>query len=204
MDAIAKHWNTIYFNKTPDEVSWTQDVPATSLQFIHSLGLSKTARIIDVGGGESKLVDYLLEEGYQNITVLDVSKEALKKVKMRLGKRADEVTWIVSDVTTFQPSHTYDLWHDRATFHFLTHAAQIEQYLSVTKSAGVQYLTLGTFSDKGPTKCSGLDIKQYSEAQLQSAFSKGYEKLKCITEDHVTPFHTRQNFLFCSFRRKAS
>jgi ubiquinone/menaquinone biosynthesis C-methylase UbiE len=204
MDPMAKHWNTIYSAKRPNEVSWTQEVPLTSLELIHNFNLPLTARIIDVGGGESKLVDCLLDEGYQNITVLDISEAALKKVKSRLGKRAEQVKWIVADVTEFKPEETYDLWHDRATFHFLVNAAQIEQYLSVAKKAGVQYLTIGTFSENGPTKCSGLEIKQYSEEQLQTQLSRSFEKLKCITEDHITPFHTKQNFLFCSFKRKVA
>ena len=197
-----KHWETVYQTKRPDEVSWTQEVPQTSLDFIKSYNLPKTARIIDIGGGDSKLVDYLLHAGYQNITVLDISESALSRAKQRLGEKAANVTWIVSDITTFRPTEVYDIWHDRATFHFLTTPGQIAQYLQTARTAVNGFLTIGTFSENGPTKCSGLEIKQYNEAQLQQQLAAGFEKIRCITEDHVTPFQTTQNFLFWSFKRK--
>lgn len=176
-------------------------MPNTSLDFIHSFGLSKKAKIIDVGGGDSKLVDYLLNEGYENITVLDISAQALLKAKKRLGDKADKVHWVVSDITAFKPGTTYDVWHDRATFHFLTSGEQIAKYLDTARHAVSGFLTIGTFSDKGPEKCSGLPIKQYNEEALTAELHNGFDKLRCITEDHKTPFDTTQNFLFCSFRR---
>src|SRR5687767_15066192 len=118
--AKQNHWDTVYKTKSPDQVSWTQEVPTTSLDFIHSFGLKKTANIIDIGGGDSKLVDYLLAEGFENITVLDISAQALSKAKERLGDNAAKINWIVSDITEFEPDTTFDVWHDRATFHFLT------------------------------------------------------------------------------------
>lgn len=201
MESKKVHWDVVYTTKQPNEVSWTQEIPKTSLDFIHSYGLPKTASIIDVGGGDSKLVDYLLDEGYENITVLDISDKALERAKVRLGARSEKVKWVVSDVTDFQPPATYDIWHDRATFHFLTTPDQISKYLSIARNAISGYLTIGTFSQCGPTKCSGLEIKQYSEAQLQSQLAYGFNKVRCITEDHLTPFNTTQNFLFCSFKR---
>lgn len=195
------HWETVYNTKSPNEVSWTQDVPQTSLDFIHSFNLPKTARIIDIGGGDSKLVDFLLQEGFENITVLDISEKALERAKERLGTKASKVKWIVSDITEFTPAEHYDVWHDRATFHFLTTNEQITKYLETARSAVDSYLTIGTFSDNGPTKCSGLEIKQYNEAQLQTQLAQGFQKIRCITEDHTTPFNTKQNFLFCSFKR---
>jgi len=198
-----QHWNIVYATKKPNEVSWTQEVPTTSLNFIHSYNLPKTASIIDVGGGDSKLVDYLLDEGYENITVLDISEKALERAKARLGEKAVKVKWVASDVTEFQPDTTYDVWHDRATFHFLTTHEQIAKYLDIAKSAIRGYLTIGTFSENGPKKCSGLEIKQYTETQLQTELAEGFQKIRCITEDHVTPFNTTQNFLFCTFRRSA-
>ncbi|MBO9701489.1 MAG: class I SAM-dependent methyltransferase [Sporocytophaga sp.] len=197
-----KHWETVYATKTPDQVSWTQDVPSTSLNFIHSFGLSKNAKIIDIGGGDSKLVDHLLDEGYENITVLDISKNALDKAKNRLGDKADKVTWIVSDITEFKPTSNYDIWHDRATFHFLTTKDQIAHYLETVKQSVSGYIAIGTFSTDGPTKCSGLEIKQYDEQALTAELEAGFDKMKCITEDHITPFNTKQNFLFCSFKRR--
>lgn len=199
-----KHWETVYETKTPDQVSWTQETPKTALDFIKSFGLSKTARIIDVGGGDSKLVDYLLEAGYENITVLDISLQALEKSKQRLGTKAKKVTWVVSDITDFKPETTYDIWHDRATFHFLTAPDQVEKYKDIVKNSVTGFLIIGTFSEKGPKKCSGLDIQQYSEETLTTAFQNDFEKLQCITEDHKTPFDTTQNFLFCSFKKRSN
>ncbi|MCD6063217.1 MAG: Methyltransferase type 12 [Flavipsychrobacter sp.] len=196
------HWENVYASKQPNEVSWTQEVPETSLTFIHSFPLAKDARIIDIGGGDSKLVDFLLAEGYQNITVLDISENAIARAKKRLGEKSNLVKWIVSDITEFTPAETYDVWHDRATFHFLTTPEQITKYLATARKAVRGYVTIGTFSENGPKKCSGLDIKQYSETQLQEELSNGFQKIKCIKEDHVTPFNTTQNFLFCSFKRQ--
>lgn len=198
-----EHWETVYATKQPHEVSWTQENPSTSLNFIHSFKLPKSASIIDIGGGDSKLVDCLLDEGYQNITVLDISKEALNRAKKRLGKNADKVKWIVSDVTSFKPETMYDVWHDRATFHFLTTAEEINQYVNTAKKAVTGYTCMGTFSDKGPTHCSGLPVKRYSEDELTHELENGFKKIRCITEDHLTPSKSKQNFLFCSFKRIA-
>lgn len=197
-----QHWETIYETKNAEQVSWTQDVPQTSLALIRSFGLMKSAKIIDIGGGDSKLVDFLLREGFENITVLDVSAKALDKAKQRLGKRADKVTWIVSDITCFKPEISYDVWHDRAMFHFLTTKEQIAAYLNTARKAVTGYLIIGTFSNNGPKKCSGLNVQQYSEETLTNELRNGFDKITCITEDHVTPFKTIQNFLFCSFKRQ--
>lgn len=202
-DNNKAHWERIYLTKHPSERSWTQEVPGTSLHFIHLFNLSKTARIIDIGGGDSKLVDCLLQEGYQNITVLDISEQALEQARHRLGKKAEKVQWIASDITRFQPHQKYDLWHDRATFHFLTEPGQVEAYLDIAKKAVTGYMTIGTFSTNGPEKCSGLPVKQYNEEHLAMELQNGFSKVECITEDHITPFHTRQQFLFCGFRRSA-
>jgi len=196
------HWETVYETKNPDQVSWTQEMPKTSLDFIHSFDLTKTAKIIDIGGGDSKLVDYLLDEGFENITVLDISAKALEKSQKRLGNRATKVNWVVSDVTEFEPKTTFDVWHDRATFHFLTTTEQVEKYMTTARNSVTGYLTIGTFSENGPTKCSGLEIKRYSEENLTAELKKGFEKIRCVTQDHLTPFDTVQNFLFCSFRRQ--
>lgn len=195
-----QHWENVYASKQPHEVSWTQEMPVTSLSFIKEFNLCKSASIIDIGGGDSRLVDFLLKEGFQDITVLDISGHALQRAKNRLGALADNVTWILSDITDFKPQKHYDLWHDRATFHFLTSGQQIEKYLRIARLSVNGFLTIGTFSHDGPTKCSGLEIKQYDEAELQQQLSIGFTKIRCITEDHITPFNTRQNFLFCSFK----
>lgn len=197
------HWERIYSTKQAGEVSWTQDLPKTSLDFIHEAHLDKQACIIDIGGGDSKLVDFLLDEGYENISVLDISEQALDRAKQRLGERALKVNWIVSDIVEFTPAGSYDFWHDRAAFHFLTTEPQIAKYLSTARQAVKEngVVTIGTFSDRGPNKCSGLEIRQYSEETLTAQLEKGFEKIKCVTEDHTTPFQTTQNFLFCSFKR---
>ncbi|GAB2960578.1 class I SAM-dependent methyltransferase [Hymenobacter coalescens] len=192
----------MYATKTPEQVSWTQSVPQTSLDFIHSFHLPRTARIIDVGGGDSRLVDFLLAEGYENLTVLDISPIALDKARQRLGSRAERVNWVISDITEFKPDITFDLWHDRAAFHFLTTEAQIARYLTTVRQAVTGFLTIGTFSEQGPAKCNGLPIRQYSEDSLNAELHHGFEKIRCLTEDHITPFATTQNFLFCSFRRQ--
>lgn len=196
------HWEKVYETKTPEQVSWTQEVPKTSLDFINSFKLDKSAKIIDIGGGDSKLVDCLLDEGFENITVLDISAKALEKTQKRLGDKAKKVTWIVSDITDFKPNTTFNIWHDRAAFHFLTTKEQIEKYKQTVNNAVKGFLVIGTFSENGPLKCSGLDITQYSQEKLTAEFSEVFKKISCLTEDHKTPFDTFQNFLFCSFKRK--
>ncbi|MBL0744473.1 class I SAM-dependent methyltransferase [Chryseolinea lacunae] len=205
MAKFKDHWEKIYSTKGVNEVSWTQEVPQTSLDFIRGYNLPRNAAIIDIGGGESKLVDFLLDEGYTNITVLDISAQALAKTQMRLGERAARVRWVVSDVTEFKPEQMFDVWHDRATFHFLTTKEQIEKYIELAASFVNEkgFMAIGTFSENGPTKCSGLEIKQYSEAELEKTLRYHFKKIRCLTEDHITPFKTTQNFLFCSFKKAA-
>ena len=157
MDTKNKeHWEAVYQTKGPEEVSWTQEIPKTSLNFIHSFSLNKSAKIIDIGGGDSKLVDFLLDEGFENISVLDISAKALEKAKLRLGNRSEKVNWIVSDILDFKPDTAFDVWHDRAAFHFLTTKEQVEKYIEIAQSVVSGYLTIGTFSENGPKKCSGL------------------------------------------------
>lgn len=196
-----KHWENVYETKNPDQVSWTQEKPNTSLEFIRSFGLGKEAKIIDIGGGDSNLVDYLLEEGYEHITVLDISVKALEKAKDRLGSLAHKIKWIATDITTFDPTETYDIWHDRAAFHFLTTPEQVSKYVTLAQKNITGFMVLGTFSKNGPAKCSGLDIQQYDEISLTEKFEAGFEKINCITEDHTTPFGTTQNFIFCSLKK---
>jgi len=196
-----EHWESLYKNKNPDQVSWTQTKPEISLALIKEANMPKTAKIIDIGGGDSKLVDFLLEEGYTNITVLDISDHALEKAKYRLGTKADKIQWIVSDIISFQPTMTYDLWHDRAAFHFLTSASEIKTYTNLTNKFVTDRLIIGTFSTQGPNKCSGLEISQYDENGLIKTFESGFEKTRCLTADHLTPFGTTQNFQFCSFKK---
>lgn len=202
-DSRKEHWENVYAVKQPHEVSWTQEVPEMSLAMIRGFGVDKGAGIIDVGGGDSRLADCLLDEGYTNITVLDISANALERAKKRLGERAALVKWIVCDITTFTPPENYVVWHDRAAFHFLTTPADVASYRHAVALAEAQYLAIGTFSDKGPLKCSGLVIQQYTPERLQLAFD-GYEQTSCTETTHTTPFNTTQEFLFCGFKRGTS
>ena len=198
-----KHWENIYQKKDNKEVSWYQPTPETSLSFFRQFNVPKSAKIIDIGGGDSFLVDHLLDLGYKDISVLDISEAAIDKAKRRLGDRSTNVKWIVEDITDFKPKVKYDFWHDRAAFHFLTNEAEISKYIEMAAQninpTGV--LVIGTFSDQGPKNCSGIEIKQYSETSMTRRLQKFFEKIKCITIDHLTPFNTTQNFVFCSFRK---
>lgn len=201
MDHLQRHWDHVYSTKQPHEVSWTQVRPHQSLQFIQEAAIPKDAAIIDIGGGDSLLVDYLLDLGYEDITVLDISAAAIARAKARLGDRAAMVHWIVSDIQTFVPARSYALWHDRATFHFLTTPAEIADYISKAAVAVTGFLTIGTFSEQGPERCSGLPVRQYSEEELTVTLTQAFHKISCIHEDHVTPFQTVQNFVFCNFAK---
>ena len=197
------HWEKIYSSKAPEEVSWYQQYPKTCMEFLDYFNLPLSASIIDIGAGDSFFVDALLEKGYSNIYVLDISSNAIERAKKRLGKNASKIHWIVSDVTEFKPMVQFDFWHDRAAFHFLTSPENILKYISITREAikNDGYLVLGTFSENGPVKCSGLEIQHYSEASMSDKFEPAFHKIRCVTEDHITPFNTSQNFLFCSFKR---
>lgn len=199
------HWENVFATKNPNEVSWTQKYPKTSTDYLESLNLSKTANIIDIGGGDSNLVDALLEKGYVNVWVLDISEFALERAKKRLGDKANSVHWIVSDITEFKSEVAFDFWHDRAVFHFLTEQESIDKYLAIINNAIADNgnFLLGTFSENGPLKCSGLEIKQYSENIMKQTFSENFEAVKCFTENHKTPFDTVQNFQFCGFKKKS-
>lgn len=198
-----KHWDNIYSTKELKDTSWYQPTPTTSLDFLKQFGISTTAKIIDVGGGDSFLVDNLLELGYKDITVLDISSASLNRAQQRLGDKANEVKWIVADAASFKPTEQYDFWHDRAAFHFLTDDKEINNYIDTIRQSitpeGV--LVIGTFSEQGPKKCSGIEIKQYSETTMTDRLKKFFEKIKCITINHTTPFNTIQSFIFCSFKK---
>jgi len=196
------HWENIYKTRQLEEVGWYQEKPITSLHLIDLLNVPLDASIIDVGGGDSYLVDHLLDLGYTDITVLDISGSAIERAKKRLGARAELVEWIVSDIVSFTPVKSYNLWHDRAAFHFLTNSEDVGQYLNKINSQLMPggHLVIGTFSETGPDKCSGLVIQQYSENTLSILLEKFFEKIKCFYIDHITPSNSIQNFLFCCFR----
>lgn len=197
------HWEQIYQTKELKDVSWFQPIPETSLAFFEEFKVPTTAKVIDIGGGDSFLVDHLLQLGYQDISVLDISANAIERAKKRLGEKAKNVKWIVEDITKFKPAEKYDFWHDRAAFHFLTEEQEITTYIDTAHESinpgGI--LVIGTFSEKGPKKCSGIEIKQYSENAMALRLKSKFEKIKCMTVDHKTPFDTIQNFVFCSFKK---
>ncbi len=199
-----KHWENIYQTKELKDVSWFQPKPETSLNFFRQFAIPTSAKVIDVGGGDSLLADHLLALGYEDITVLDISEAAVERAKQRLSEKADKVKWLVADVSDFNPTMKYDFWHDRAAFHFLTDQDEINNYVKTAHEninpGGI--MVIGTFSELGPKKCSGIDIRQYTAESLSEVFQHGFEKLSCITADHMTPFDTVQNFVFCSFRKK--
>ncbi len=199
-----EHWENVFSTKTEKEVSWYQQYPQASIDFIKALELPLDAKIIDVGGGDSYLIDALLDLGYTNLTLLDISANAIERIKKRLGDRANQVTFIESDILEFVPAEQYDFWHDRACFHFLTEKEAVEHYAELVDKALAKSgrMLIGTFSDEGPKKCSGLDIKQYNEESLRSVFEKEFQLKGCFAENHKTPFGTFQNFLFCGFKRK--
>ncbi len=200
---MKSHWEKVYSSKKLNEVSWYQPTPQHSPDFIHQLAVPKSAAIIDVGGGDSLLADHLLDEGFTDITVLDISQSVINRAKQRLGERAKKINWIVSDIADLNTDKKFYCWHDRAAFHFLTTPEQVEKYLSVAQKhiADGGRMVIGTFSTEGPEKCSGLPVKQYSEESLTVLLQKWFDKIKCITIDHITPFNTIQNFLFCSFKK---
>lgn len=198
------HWEHVFSTKGEKEVSWYQHYPQTSVDFIEGLKLTTEAKIIDVGGGDSYLIDALLEKGYSNLYLLDISAKAIERIQKRLGERSKQVTFIVSDVLDFNTDVNFDLWHDRASFHFLTDEDDIAKYNQIVSKSVVNggNLIVGTFSTHGPVKCSGLAITQYSETSLEKVFQNDFEKNRCLEVEHQTPFDTIQNFVFCCFKKK--
>jgi len=198
------HWEKVYQTKQFAEVSWYEPVPETSLQIIHDLKLPKDAAIIDIGGGDSLLADHLIELGYTNITVLDISGHAIARAKKRLAEKAGLIHWVISDILEFDNTVKYDLWHDRATFHFLTERIEQQIYLKKLRRSLLPnaYIVISTFASEGPEKCSGLQIQQYSERTLAELFSAFFEKLGCLSKQHITPANTKQEFIYCSFQNR--
>lgn len=198
------YWDNIYKSKSETDVSWFQGVPKKSLELISEVNLNPDDSIIDIGGGDSHLVDHLLDIGFKNLSVLDISSAALKKAKERLGEKAGQIKFIASDITKFQPTEKYKLWHDRATFHFLTKVEDVKAYLEIANRAIADdgYLIVSTFSKTGPEKCSGLPITQYSDADLKLLFETYFSNIKCFEDTHQTPWGTGQNFVYCGFKKR--
>lgn len=205
MNDQKKHWEAVYTTKASEDVSWFQEVPALSLRMLRAIQPPKDARILDVGGGDSRFVDHLLAEGYQDITVLDLSEAAIQKAKERLKDRASQVQWVAADILDFEPIESFDIWHDRAAFHFLVTPEAIEHYLSIADQALSPQgrMILATFAADGPDRCSGLPVHRYSEEQLASALQTRFRKEECVEEIHQTPSKKAQNFLCCRFQKPA-
>jgi hypothetical protein len=199
MDYV-NHWNSLYSSKKLEEVSWYQKIPQTSLDFIFDANLSKDDAIIDIGGGDSFLVDTLINAGFTNLTVLDISKLAIDRAKVRLGNNAKKVKWIVCDVRNFTSKKKYVLWHDRAVFHFMKNSRDIKEYYSALLSRIVESSTvvLGTFSENGPDRCCALDVCKYSINDLSLLFSKDFSLIKGENTLHKTPIGLTQAFTFVS------
>ena len=205
MDAKA-HWARIYETLAPTELSWYQEHLRLSVELIHNTGASKAAQIIDVGGGTSRLVDELLAEGYQHVTVLDIAGRALELARQRLGSRASAITWVEADITMVDlPRHGYDVWHDRAVFHFLLQPAERRRYVETMRHAVRRdgYVIVATFALEGPTRCSGLNVVRYSTASLADEFGAEFELVQSTSELHRTPLGVEQAFLFCSFHKRS-
>lgn len=199
-----KHWQKVYKEKEPSEVSWYQPVPERSLQLIHDTGVAKDDPILDAGGGASTLVDHLLDDGYTDISVLDISGEALERSRDRLGKSGRNISWIKSDILEFRPTRRYALWHDRALFHFLTDAMDRGRYIDVIHES-LQlhgHLVLATFGPQGPKRCSGLDIRRYGIGELEKMFGEKFELCHHELDEHATPMGSTQQFLYSRWQSR--
>jgi len=201
---LEDHWQNVYNKKNENEVSWYQKSPKLSLEFVKSLNLRLDAEIIDIGAGESRLVDNLLEMGFVNLSILDISSKSIEKTKKRLGLKSKLVNWIVSDINNFIPKKKYDLWHDRAAFHFLKDSVEIDNYVKLVKSSlhNQGNLIIATFSENGPLKCSGLEVSRYSKDSILKVFGNYFSLIKSEKSIHDTPFNTSQEFLFSNFKKK--
>ena len=198
-----QHWQDVYAKKAETEVSWFQEEPAASLAFIHRCGAGKDVPIIDIGGGESRLVDRLLDGGYSDVTVLDLSEHALEHTRRRLGQRAAGVHWLAADITRWTPSRQYSLWHDRAVLHFLTGPKQRDSYRSALLAA-VQpggCVVIATFALDGPDRCSGLPVVRYSAESLAAELGPELRLAETSGAEHRTPGGSIQRFQFSRFAR---
>ncbi len=200
------HWEKIYGEKKPNEVSWYQENPQKSLDLITSTDVSKEEPVIDVGGGASLLVDMLLEQGFQNVTVLDISEKALQYAQQRLGELEGKVKWLVSDITEFESTEKFGLWHDRAVFHFLTEKIDREKYVARVRRSLKKggYLILSAFAKDGPDKCSNLNVRQYDAALVREEFGEGFDLLQETSEIHQTPWGKDQKFEYFLLKRKGT
>ncbi len=202
----AQHWDAAYGQRGDTDVSWFEAEPTQSLGMLDRLGIGSAAAVVDVGAGASRLVDALVTRGFADLTALDVSDEGLGLARARLGPDADRVRWVVADVLTWEPGRRFDVWHDRAVFHFLTDAADRARYVELLGASLVPggFAVLATFAEDGPVQCSGLDVCRYSPAELASALGDVFEVVTSHRHEHVTPWGSTQSFTWLAVRRMAS
>ena len=198
------HWEKVYAGKRPQQVSWYQEEPSISLELISATGITHSGKIIDVGGGASVLVDRLLDTGFKDVTVLDVSSKAIAYAKERLGERAANVNWIEADITEWKALQAYDFWHDRAVFHFLTQAHDRKKYTACLEQSvrPSGHAMIAAFSLSGPSQCSGLDVERYSPEKMTRELGDSFDLVNHCEEVHVTPWNAQQRFVYCLFRKK--
>jgi SAM-dependent methyltransferase len=197
------HWEGVYRARPSNDLSWFQQNPALSVEIITALAPNRDARIIDVGGGDSLLVDHLLDLGYRRLTVLDISVSAIERARTRLGSLGEIVRWIATDVLAVEPLGTYDVWHDRALFHFLLEPKERQQYVAAVTTAVVSegVAVIATFAPDGPQRCSGLDVCRYDEQTLAAEFADSFVLSDARREEHRTPWGSEQRFVYAVFRR---
>ncbi|MEC8367482.1 MAG: SAM-dependent methyltransferase [Bacteroidota bacterium] len=200
---LKSHWENIYSSKNEDGVSWFQEYPKTSIDLIEKYSSNKSISIVDIGSGRSRILKNLIENEYDDLTYLDISQEACSKSKISLGNNKDLVQWYVVNVLDFNTEYNFSIWHDRAVFHFIISKEDVEKYKQVALHNIVEggYLILGTFSENGPEKCSGLNVSRYSPESLKKIFNPEFKMIESFTIDHKTPFDTNQNFLFSIFKK---
>jgi trans-aconitate methyltransferase len=200
------HWENVYTSKGESQLSWFQETPALSLELIELVGVARSSAIVDIGGGASRLADSLVSRGYEDVTVLDLSAAALAAARSRIGEDANRVTWIAADVTAWEPPRSYDLWHDRAAFHFLTpapdRAAYVDRLQRALRPGG--HAIIGTFALDGPERCSGLAVSRYDAEHLAATLGRGFALIDSRPHEHVTPWGATQKFQFSTFRRERS
>lgn len=204
-DARREHWETVYREKNEDEVSWFQGRASTSLALIARASSDRGARIVDVGGGASRLVDALVDDGYRNVAIVDVAAAALAKARERLGERADRVRWVVADLLAWTPDAIFDVWHDRAVFHFMTRPEERAAYLGAMRRALEPggHAIIATFASNGPEKCSGLPVRRYEPDELAAELGPAFRLVESVREEHATPAGKTQAFQYSLFRRES-
>ncbi len=200
---IESYWNKIYNHNSADKVGWYQPNPLPSLKMIKTSGFDKNIKIIDIGGGDSFLAEHLLDLGFKNISVLEISRVAIERAKKRMGKKADRINWICSNILDFDSTEKFDLWHDRAVFHFLTKTSEIQKYKEIAFNSISEKgeMMLATFSELGPNSCSGLPVAQYSESNLYKLFSPEFHMVRWHYYDHETPSKTKHNYIYSCFSK---